>query len=345
VLVRQTDLAGNVSDSAELRFVFDTEVSPVKVDISGINATHSVTASADLTVIDVESAGAVIEYSTNSTDGTDGVWSLTEPTFIDGKNVGYVRQTDEAGNVSVGTKYDFTLLTGPTQVAVSAAGTADASKVANIFNVAEGDYIYNITGFGDDDAVYFPAANTPTVKNSDFTDGNVDLQYANSKVALIHLSGLTPAQDAALYSINGFNALFGADTIGIVGVTTPTTPVTTPTTTPVTTPATSGTTSKVAVSAAGNGDALTGSNVQFDLASGNYTYTIANFGAGDILNFPDDNTATVSNSVDSVGSLDVKWANSGNNVVVTLTGLTDAQDSAIYSFNTFNAAFGAGSII
>ena len=349
VLVRQTDLAGNVSDNAELSFVFDTVALPVTVAISGIDATHTVTASADLTVTDFESTDAVIEYSTNSTDGTDGVWSLTEPTFVDGKNAGYVRQTDAAGNVSVGTKYDFTLVTGPTQVAVSAANTTpfDASKVANIFNVAEGDYTYNITGFSDDDAVYFPAANTASVKNSDFADGNVDLQYANNgKVALIHLSGLTPAQDAALYSINGFNTLFGADTIGIVGVTTPaTTPVTTPTTPVVTTPTTSGTTSKVAVSAAGNGDALTGSNVQFDLASGNYTYTIANFGAGDILNFPDDNTATVSNSVDSVGSVDVKWANSGNNIVVTLTGLTDAQDSAIYSFNSFNTAFGAGSII
>jgi hypothetical protein len=103
--------------------------------------------------------------------------------------------------------------------------------------------------------------------------------------------------------------------------------------------------STVTVSAAGNGDALVGKNVQFDLASGNYNYTVANFGAGDVLNFPNDNTATVSNPVGSVGSVDVKWANSGNNVNVTLTGLTDAQDLAIYSLNSFNNVFGAGSII
>ena len=343
VLVRQTDLAGNVSDNAELSFVFDTEVSPVKVDISGIDATHSVTASADLTVMDFESTGAVIEYSTDSKDGVDGNWSQIEPTFVDGENVGYVRQTDEAGNISVGTKYDFTLSTGPTQVAVSAANTTpfDASKVANIFNVAEGDYTYNITGFSDDDAVYFPAANTASVKNSDFADGNVDLQYANNgKVALIHLSGLTPAQDAALYSTSAFNTLFGTDTIGIVGVTTPaaTTPVT-----PVT-PVTPAATSTKAVNAAGNGDAVTG-DVQFDLTAGDYTYTIANFAKGDVLKFPAGQTPTVKNNDFADGSVDVQYASNGTVTHVILTGLTAATDSAIYSTNSFISTFGAGSII
>ena len=346
VLVRQTDLAGNVSDNADFSFVFDTEAKPVTVAISGIDATHSVTASATLTVTDLESAAAVIEYSTDSTDGKDGKWSSTEPTFVDGKNAGYVRQTDEAGNISVGTKYDFTLSTGPTQVAVSAANATpfDASKVANIFNVAEGDYTYNITGFGDDDAVYFPAANTPSVKNTDFTDGNVDLQYANNgKVALIHLSGLTPAQDAALYSAKAFNTLFGADTIGIVGVTTPTTTIpTTPVVTP--TPTTGGAASTLAVKAAGNGDAVTG-NVQFDLTAGDYTYTIANFSNGDVLKFPAGQTPTVKNSDFTDGSVDVQYASNGTVTHVILTGLTAATDSAIYSANSFISAFGAGSII
>ena len=105
-----------------------------------------------------------------------------------------------------------------------------------------------------------------------------------------------------------------------------------------------------AVSAAGSVDAntLPGSNVQFDFTAGKYAYTIANFGKGDVLNFPGDINPTINNISGTDGNIDVQWADGGSLVVVTLTGLTTAQDTPIYSLGSFNGSttgFGAGSII
>jgi len=105
-----------------------------------------------------------------------------------------------------------------------------------------------------------------------------------------------------------------------------------------------------AVSAAGSVDAntLPGSNVQFDFIAGKYAYTIANFGKGDVLNFPGDINPTINNILGTDGNIDVQWADGGSLVVVTLTGLTTAQDTPIYSLGSFNSSttgFGPGSII
>ena len=105
-----------------------------------------------------------------------------------------------------------------------------------------------------------------------------------------------------------------------------------------------------AVSAAGSVDAdtLPSSNVQFDFTAGKYAYTIANFGKGDVLNFPGDINPTINNISGTDGNIDVQWADGGSLVVVTLTGLTTAQDTPIYSLGSFNGSttgFGAGSII
>jgi hypothetical protein len=99
----------------------------------------------------------------------------------------------------------------------------------------------------------------------------------------------------------------------------------------------------VAVSAAGNGDASVG-DITFTVAGGNYTYTIAGFGAGDKIDFPVDQAPTIINSSVTDNSVDIQWAFSGQTVIVTLTGLTTAQDEAIYSVGSFNSLFGADSI-
>jgi hypothetical protein len=99
----------------------------------------------------------------------------------------------------------------------------------------------------------------------------------------------------------------------------------------------------VAVSAAGTSDA-SANDITFTVAGGNYTYTITGFGAGDKIDFPADQAPTIVNSSVTDNSVDIQWAFSGQTVIVTLTGLTTAQDEAIYSVNSFNTVFGADSI-
>ena len=85
-------------------------------------------------------------------------------------------------------------------------------------------------------------------------------------------------------------------------------------------------------------------NVHFTVAEGNYTYSIANFGKGDVLQFPKASTATVSNPVGTDGTVTLQYANNGNIAVVNLSGLTAAQDTSVYSLKSFQDLFGASSI-
>lgn len=348
VLVRQIDVRGNESDATEITFTFDNQIEKLALNVAGNAAegsTLNIAVAQNVLGFNVEpETGATVEYSVNGTD-----WTATEPTHVLGLNEGFVRQTDVAGNVSESAKYSFTAVSGPTPVAVAAAGTTDAVTGDFAFNVAAGEFTYNVAGFNAGDAIDFPAANAPTVKNTNFTDGVVDLQYAaDGKVATLHLTGLTAAQDAAIFSVNSFNTVFGANSLTNTGtgVVAPSTGGTTGggTTTGGTTTGPKAPVETKAISAAGATD-VAAKATQLDFGSGTYNATVTGFSGDDVLNFPDDVAATVKNSNFTDGNVDVQWAANGQVVTVTLTGLTAAQDSAIYSFNSFNNAFGAGSII
>lgn len=95
---------------------------------------------------------------------------------------------------------------------ISGAGNSDASAGDSLFKIASGNYQHTITGFSKGDVIDFPDGQTPTLKNEDLTDGKIDLQYAsNGQIAIITLTGLE--NDALLYSINSFNAAFGAGSV------------------------------------------------------------------------------------------------------------------------------------
>lgn len=102
----------------------------------------------------------------------------------------------------------------PSTVNVSAAGTGDAS-IGNVkFAFAPGTYAYSISGFNAGDVIDFPAGQNPTVNNTSFQDGSVDLQWAISgDMITVTITGLTATQDASLFSVYDFNTLFGAGTI------------------------------------------------------------------------------------------------------------------------------------
>jgi len=114
------------------------------------------------------------------------------------------------------TGLDFTGFVIPTEaVAVAAAGTDDASAADVTYTVTAGNYTYTIAGFGVGDKIDFPADTDPTVLNTDFADGVVDILYETGGLSTtIKLTGLTATQDAALNFVpDDFTTLFGAGTI------------------------------------------------------------------------------------------------------------------------------------
>ena len=101
-----------------------------------------------------------------------------------------------------------------TKIDVSAAGDYDAKSADFNFQIAAGDYTYNIANFAKGDAITFPVGQDPTVKNNDSADGIVDLQYAaGGKITTVHLSGFTAEQDTLIYSVDSFNKVFGANSL------------------------------------------------------------------------------------------------------------------------------------
>jgi hypothetical protein len=100
------------------------------------------------------------------------------------------------------------------------------------------------------------------------------------------------------------------------------------------------------ITSTGTFNAATG-DVTFSLASvtSSYDYTIAGFGAGDRIVGPSGVTPTITDQGSFTdGSLSVQYVSGGNVVKITLTGLTAAQDSAIFGIPFLNSVFGEGTI-
>ena len=132
VYVRQTDLAGNVSQaSAPLTFTLDTSAQAPSLALEEDTGTESGDAitSQGMLVVSGSEEGATFEYST---DGQ--VWTNTF-TAAEGSNTAYVRQTDVAGNVSAASSvYAFTLDTqaaAPSLALAADSGSSTSDSVTN----------------------------------------------------------------------------------------------------------------------------------------------------------------------------------------------------------------------
>ncbi len=126
VLVRQTDVAGNVSASSTFIFTLDTVAAAPSVALttdSGSSATDKITNNGALTV--GAEAGALVEYSVDS--GT--TWAATF-TPVAGANTVLVRQTDVAGNVSASSTFAFTLDNVAPSAPTAVSLVADAGRLA-----------------------------------------------------------------------------------------------------------------------------------------------------------------------------------------------------------------------
>ncbi|MFM7084437.1 MAG: hypothetical protein ACKOW3_05480 [Hyphomicrobium sp.] len=132
VMVRQTDLAGNMSSASTITFTIDTtkplDLIASLVSDSGMSSTDMVTNNSQLAILNTEN-GAKIEYSFN--DGMN--WSTTYMPQ-EGFNKVLIRQTDNAGNISNATSLSFTLDTlalAPTVNLASDSGLSTSDKITN----------------------------------------------------------------------------------------------------------------------------------------------------------------------------------------------------------------------
>jgi len=340
ILLKQIDAAGNASAVTSSSFALNVDTTApaaptiaFKTDTG--TAGDNITASNVIQVSALDTAtGTTWQYSVDSgktyTAGTGSTFTVDAgQTYA--KGVISVRQLDLAGNPSIAATNaaDWTIL--PSKINVTAANTTayDASVADLQFFVAAGEYKYDISKFGAGDKIDFPTDNKPTVVNDSYTDDAVDLQYTSNGIkTIVHLTNLAPGMDSKLFDMNAFNTQFGPDTITNYGIKS-SAPISTVT--------------HKAVSAAGSNSALTG-NISYDFASGKYDYSVSDFAKGDSLNFPAGVTPTIDNGSYTDKQATVQWTKDGSLVRVTLTGLNDQQDAAIFDASSFKALFGTDSI-
>ena len=104
-------------------------------------------------------------------------------------------------------------------VAVNATATYLGTVTSDVFTVATptSNYVATITGFAAGDKIVGPAGIVATIDQSSFSDGQVGIQFAGASgnMALITLTGLTAAQDAAIHQVSDLNlsTVFGAGTL------------------------------------------------------------------------------------------------------------------------------------
>lgn len=85
-------------------------------------------------------------------------------------------------------------------------------------------------------------------------------------------------------------------------------------------------------------------DVTFTIEQGEYAYTIENFGEGDVLDF-DGITPTVINQDGDDLVLLMQRAENGQVATITLEGVAEEADAAIFNVPTFIAYFGEGSLV
>jgi hypothetical protein len=154
-----------------------------------------------------------------------------------------------------------------------------------------------------------------TIKNESSTDKKAELHWASkgNEITVI-LTGLTAAQDKAL--------LFDSNVANVSYAKSNPNEIHTP--------------NAVIVNKQGSNNASMG-DIAFKIVAGNYDYTIANFSKGDTLNFP--SRISVSNESFTDGIVELHCGKDGQEVVITLTGLTIDQDKALLFDSSFNSLF------
>ena len=359
------DAAGNVSVSASsaATYTFDNAIGITSTNVlatpygaSAANYAYSVAEGTYAITIDGFSAGDLIAFKGTSapavsivnTSATDGVVAITASygsNVVDMTLTGVAPVSDAQvlGVTSFNNVFGVGSLTGSANpvtggssaVTITSANSSTAFDAASsnvAYTVSEGTYSASIAQFAAGDSINFSgvAAASLSVVNSNSSDGSVVITgNFGSNVVDLTLTGLSAAQDGAILGQNSFNNLFGTGSLGSTAT------------------GSGGTSVAISASNAAAGFSASSGNVAYSIAEGTYSTTITGFGPGDSLSFFGSNTAglSVTNTSGSDGVVLITGVFNGQAVDVTLSGLSVALDSQVIGVNSFNNAFGAGSII
>jgi len=203
-------------------------------DASSLDSTYNFTAGNYTYTISGFAAGDKLNFPTENTptiindDFTDGKVTLqwaADGDVIDVILTGLPEATDATiyGADSFRTAYGSASLsptsvsTNITEVTASNTDADDASSSDKYYLIKtnlNNTYTYKISGFGAGDTIDFPDGNEPTVVNTDFTDGNVTLQWAyNGSVVDVVLSGISEQNDGAIFGLTSFKSKFGESSV------------------------------------------------------------------------------------------------------------------------------------
>ena len=193
-----------------------------------------------------------------------------------------------------------------------------ATAASDTFNVAAGNYSASIAGFGTGDSLVFAPSTVTSVTNTSGADGNLTVTGSlNNQVVTINLTGISAALDAQI-----------VDTASFVSAFAPVGPATTNSISPTATTAT----------------ATTGPDT-FNIAAGNYSASIAGFGAKDKLVFAAGSVEAITNTSGTDGNITVTGSLNNQLVTIQLTGVSATLDSQVFDAASFNTAFGTGSLV
>jgi hypothetical protein len=340
IQVKQVDAAGNSSAVTKLATALTVDETAAVPSIA--LATDTGTAGDGITTIGTVNvtgieAGAKWQYTTGGDyiDGTGTSFTLLPGFTYDAGQIN-VRQTDIAGNESDAdgkfgmNSIDWTIVSP--EVAINSTNlTATGTASADIYAIASGSYAATINSFAAGDKLQiFQGASITVPNDANLTDGIKVISITDlsaGTTATITLNGLTPVQDADLFNLSSFD-IFGTGTVKIGNANTA--PATTTNIT---------------------GSALTGTGTDgvdtFNVASGSYIATIANFKPGDKLKFFTGAAINViqdNNNGDGYQEISATDPNTGATAIIALTGLTAAQDDGAFNIPGFNNVFGAGTI-
>jgi hypothetical protein len=324
IKVKQT-IAGVDSAVASLSaLTVDSSVSVPKISLAedtGSSATDGITNVATVNVRNLE-VGATWQYSINGADFVDGVGtSFTLPVNLTyGQGDIIVRQTDKAGNESDVDGYfgynisDWTI-------------DNTAAKLTDIYindTGTDGDYItadgtvtvYDLEigaelWYSIDGAFTFAQAidNTFVMPNGTYDIGKIFVKQID---AAGNLSESTQSQQQWVVENN--NSAGSVVAIDATDLT------------------------------------LTGTSAAdiFNIASGSYKATIADFKTGDKLKFFAGAAIVFiqdNNQGDGYQEISATDPNTGATAIIALTGLTSAQDDGAFNVPGFNNVFGSGSLV
>ncbi|MDQ1817520.1 DUF4214 domain-containing protein [Massilia sp. CCM 9210] len=262
-----------------------------------------------------------IDLAQTITAGTSLWNSLTQANFVNSEAANYYLLEGAAGGVPAA-------IIPPNAVAYTMTG-ATGYNAGNNNNVTitvanNGTYNSTVSNFATGDKFVFAAGTVVTVADGAAGDNEVTLTATNGgnvQTIVVQTPIAAPIVDP-IADVAAFNTFFGAGTIVVSGAAT--TPIN---------------------SAVASIDASVG-NVTFSVATGTYTTNVTGYAAADVFQFVTGSVLSIVNTNLADGIIDVVATNGGTTTTLHLTGLNNADDTAVAtSVANFNTTYGAGSLV